>query len=299
MVMSLKPILRFAPSPNGYLHLGHAYSALMTHGMAQAIGGTMLLRIEDIDLNRSKPEFVAAIFEDLRWLGLNWPEPVMRQSDRFAAYAQAFERLVQMGLVYPCFCSRTEVAEQADGTDPDGAPRYGGKCRGISREVALGRIANGERAAWRIEMGKALATQVLPLECHEHEPFLTVSNEHRITLDERHLTVRRLHPEDWGDAVIVRKDTPTSYHLSVVVDDAAQAVSHVTRGRDLYRATDLQVLLQKLLDLPTPIYAHHELIRDEGDKKLSKSKGAPALSSLREAGVTAEEVRRRVGFSEA
>ncbi len=293
--MSLKPILRFAPSPNGYLHLGHAYSALMTHGLAQAIGGTMLLRIEDIDLARSKPEFVEAIFEDLRWLGLDWPEPVMFQSHRFAAYAQAFETLVQMGLLYPCFCSRTEVAEGAVGTDPDGAPRYGGKCRAILREVALGRIAAGEKAAWRLEMTKALSVHDPALSCLEHELFLNVDERH-LTLDERTLTTRTLHPEDWGDAVIVRKDTPTSYHLSVVVDDAAQSVSHVTRGRDLYRATDLQVLLQKLLDLPTPIYAHHELIRDEGDKKLSKSKGAPSLRSLREMGMTAAEVRARVGF---
>jgi glutamyl-Q tRNA(Asp) synthetase len=301
MSMSSKPILRFAPSPNGYLHLGHAYSALMTHGMAQALGGTMLLRIEDIDLNRSKPEFVAATFEDLRWLGLSWPEPVMFQSDRFAAYEQAFEKLVRMELVYPCFCSRAEVAEHAVGTDPDGAPRYGGTCRSIPRGVALGRIAAGERAAWRLDMNKALATNNSPLECHEHEPFLNVEagsggaeTSAKINAYERALTTRTLHPEDWGDAVIVRKDTPTSYHLSVVVDDAAQGVTHVTRGRDLYRATDLQVLLQKLLDLPTPIYAHHGLILDEGDKKLSKSKGAPSLRSLREAGVTAAEVRRRV-----
>lgn len=294
--MSSKPILRFAPSPNGYLHLGHAYSALMTHAMAQALGGTMLLRIEDIDLSRSKPEFVAAIFEDLHWLGLNWPEPVLRQSDRFAAYAQAFEKLMQMGLLYPCFCSRSEVAEHASGTDPDGAPRYGGTCRSMPREVALERIAKGERAAWRIDMKKALAIPNWPLECREYEPFPNVSNERWITPDERILTTRRLHPENWGDAVIVRKDTPTSYHLSVVVDDAAQSVTHVTRGRDLYRSTDLQVLLQQLLDLPTPIYAHHDLIRDDGDKKLSKSRGAPSLRALREAGVTAAEVRRRVGF---
>lgn len=294
--MSLKPILRFAPSPNGYLHLGHAYSALMTQAMAQALGGTMLLRIEDIDLARSKPEFTAAIFEDLHWLGLAWPEPVLRQRDRFAAYAQAFETLVQMGVLYPCFCSRAEVAAHAEGTDPDGAPRYGGACRAMPRDVALGRIAAGERAAWRLDMNKALGIQNPTLKCREHEPFLNVSDERRITLDEQHLTVRTLHPEDWGDAVVVRKDTPTSYHLSVVVDDAAQSISHVTRGRDLYRATDLQVLLQQLLDLPTPIYAHHELIRDDGDKKLSKSKGAPSLRSLREAGVTAAEVRRRVGF---
>jgi len=282
--MSLKPILRFAPSPNGYLHLGHAYSALMTRGLAQKLGGTMLLRIEDIDLTRSKPEFTAAIFEDLHWLGLDWPEPVMRQSDRFVAYAEAFEQLVQAGMVYPCFCSRAEMAQHAEGTDPDGAPRYGGRCRSIPRELALQRIAAGEKTAWRLDMGKALAGRETPLECREHEPF-----------GNPEATVRVLHPEDWGDAVIVRKDTPTSYHLSVVVDDAAQSVTHVTRGRDLYRATDLQVLLQKLLGLPTPVYAHHELIRDDAYRKLSKSKGAPSLRALREAGWTAADIRRRLG----
>lgn len=292
MFMSLKPILRFAPSPNGYLHLGHAYSALMTHAMAQALGGTMLLRIEDIDLVRSKPEFITAIFEDLHWLGLSWPEPVMRQSDRFAAYAQAFEKLVQTGLVYPCFCSRTEVAEHSHGIDPDGAPRYGGRCRAIPRDVALQRIAAGERPAWRLDMAAAIRSASLPYLVGESERFLYANQQ----LYFSEPLPREIRPEDWGDAVIVRKDTPTSYHLSVVVDDAAQSVSHVTRGRDLYRATDLQVLLQRLLDLPTPIYAHHELIRDDGDKKLSKSKGAPSLRSLRVAGVTAEEVRRRVGF---
>lgn len=292
MSMSLKPILRFAPSPNGYLHLGHAYSALMTSAMAQALGGTMLLRIEDIDLKRSKPEFVGAIFEDLHWLGLAWPEPVMRQSDRFAAYAQAFQTLAKMGLVYPCFCSRTEVAEHAHGTDPDGAPRYGGRCRAIRREVALARISAGDKAAWRLDMAAAIRSAALPYFVSESERFLRENQR----LDVSEPQPREIRPEDWGDAVIVRKDTPTSYHLSVVVDDAAQTVSHVTRGRDLYRATDLQVLLQKLLGLPTPVYAHHDLIRDEGDKKLSKSKGAPSLRSLREAGVTAEEVRRRVGF---
>jgi len=281
----LKPILRFAPSPNGYLHLGHAYSALMTRQMAQALGGTMLLRIEDIDAARSKPEFVEAIFEDLRWLGFDWPEPVLFQSNRFAAYAQAFEMLVQMELTYPCFCSRAEVAARAEGSDPDGAPRYGGTCRVIPRQVALARIATGEPAAWRLDTNKAMAAAGSPLECREHEPFLNAT-----------LSVRTLHPEDWGDAVIVRKDTPTSYHLSVVVDDAAQEVTHVTRGHDLYRATDLQVLLQKLLGLPTPIYAHHRLILDEGDRKLSKSKGAPSLRSLRQAGWTAAEVRGQVGF---
>jgi len=290
--LSLKPISRFAPSPNGYLHLGHAYSALMTHGMAQAIGGTMLLRIEDIDLNRSKPEFVDAIFEDLHWLGLTWPEPVMRQSDRFAAYAQAFEKLVQMGMLYPCFCSRTEVAEHSHGTDPDGAPRYGGTCRAIPRDVALERIAKGERAAWRIDMKSALIAVDWLLVGHELLPVGAAP----VKMPEQGYWRRELHPEDWGDAVIVRKDTPTSYHLSVVVDDAAQGVTHVSRGMDLLFSTDLQVLLQCLLNLPTPFYAHHRLVLDGDERKLSKSKGAPSLRSLREAGVTAVEVRRRVGF---
>lgn len=253
----------------------------------------MLLRIEDIDLTRSKPEFTEAIFEDLHWLGLEWPEPVMRQSDRFAAYGQAFETLVQMGVVYPCFCSRSEVAAHSDGADPDGAPRYGGRCKASPREEALGRIAGGEKAAWRLDMNAALRIASGAFHAHERQPTPTPGD---LNVDEAHLTARELHPEDWGDAVIVRKDTPTSYHLSVVVDDAAQGVTHVTRGLDLYRATDLQVLLQKLLGLPTPVYAHHGLILDGEDRKLSKSKGAPALRSLRAAGVTAAEVGRRVGF---
>lgn len=290
--MSLKPILRFAPSPNGYLHLGHAYSALTTHALAQALGGTMLLRIEDIDIARSKPEFTAAIFEDLHWLGIEWPEPVMRQSERFAVYGQAFETLAQRGLVYPCFCSRTEVAEHAHGTDPDGAPRYGGTCRTIPREVALERIAKGERAAWRLDMQAALMAVDWLLVSHELLPVEGGSE----TVPEQGYWRRELHPEEWGDAILVRKDTPTSYHLSVVVDDAAQGVTHVSRGMDLLRATDLQVLLQCLLDLPTPLYAHHRLVLDGDDRKLSKSKGAPSLRSLREAEVTADEVRRRVGF---
>jgi len=252
----------------------------------------MLLRIEDIDLARSKPEFTEAIFTDLHWLGLTWPEPVMRQSDRFAAYAQAFEILVKMGLLYPCFCSRSEVAAHAHGTDPDGAPRYGGTCRAIPREIALERIAKGERAAWRLDMKAALIAVDWLLVSHE---LLSTGTEEE-TVPEQGYWCRELHPEDWGDAIIVRKDIPTSYHLSVVVDDAAQGVTHVSRGMDLLRATDLQVLLQCLLDLPTPFYAHHRLVLDGDDRKLSKSKGAPSLRSLREVGVTAAEVRRRVGF---
>lgn len=286
--MPSKPILRFAPSPNGYLHLGHAFSALVTWHVAQVLDGAALLRIEDIDLQRSKPEFTAAIFEDLQWLGLSWPEPVMHQRDRFAAYAQAFEMLMQMGLLYPCYCSRTEVAAHADGTDPDGAPRYGGTCRGLSPEVIAGRLAAGERAVFRLRTDTASARVG---RCEIHEVLL---EGHELRLDKPR--TREAHPEDWGDVVLVRKDTPTSYHLSVVVDDAAQEVTHVTRGMDLYRATDLHVLLQALLGLPSPVYAHHRLIVDDGDRKLAKSRGSTALRELRAAGWSATEARGAVGF---
>lgn len=280
--MSRHPILRFAPSPNGLLHLGHAYSALFTWAVAQQLGGTALLRIEDIDLARCKPEFDAAIQEDLRWLGLAWPEPVLRQSSRFTAYGEAAERLRATGLIYPCFCSRREIAAAAVGTDPDGAPLYPGTCRGMAPEEGERRIAAGEAVQWRLDMAKAVDSTG-PLRVRMFDRSSVVSS-------------REAEPALWGDAVLVRKDTPTSYHLSVVVDDAFQGVTHVTRGMDLYRATDLHVLLQSLLDLPGPAYCHHELVLDEGAEKLSKSKGSPSLRSLRDEGVTAEEVRHRLGF---
>jgi glutamyl-Q tRNA(Asp) synthetase len=291
MAMPLKPILRFAPSPNGYLHLGHAYSALMTWGAAEALGGEALLRIEDIDRARSKPEFTQAIFEDLRWLGLRWAEPVMRQSDRFAVYRQAFEKLRQSGLAYPCFCSRAEVRAAAKGADPDGAPLYAGTCRTLPAAEVARRLAAGERPQWRLAMAAAKSAAG-PLIVHELLSFRSEGG--RVVLGEA--TARPAAPSKWGDAVIVRKDTPTSYHLSVVIDDAAQGVTHVTRGMDLEPATDLQVLVQALLGLPHPIYAHHALILDAEDRKLSKSRGSPSLMSLREAGRTPAEVRGMVGF---
>jgi glutamyl-Q tRNA(Asp) synthetase len=287
--MSSQPIFRFAPSPNGHLHLGHAYSALFTRRAAEAAGGVMLLRIEDIDVTRCRPEFVDAIFEDLSWLGCRWPEPVMRQSQRFAEYRQAADRLREIGLLYPCFCTRSEIAARATGHDPDGAPLYPGTCRHLADANVQLRLATGEPHQWRLKMYEALKLvgDVLAIrECPVTD---------RDVLIDRALP-RAAEPARWGDVVLVRKDTPTSYHLSVVVDDAAQAVTHVTRGMDLHASTDIHVLLQALLGLPSPIYAHHGLITDGLDLKLSKSAGAPPLRQMREAGWTAAEVRARLGL---
>lgn len=280
--MASRPVLRFAPSPNGRLHLGHAYSALFTWAAAEALDGVTLLRIEDIDLSRCKPEFDAAIIEDLQWLGLSWPEPVLRQSTRFPAYAAAADLLKAMDLLYPCFCTRKEVAERATGVDPDGAPLYPGTCRSLSPERRTELLGEGHPHQWRLRTDEALA--------------LTGSLTMTSFAPNGDLSERQVRPQDWGDAVIVRKDTPTSYHLSVTVDDAFQGVTHITRGMDLYRATDLHRLLQALLDLPAPLYCHHQLVVDEGDLKLAKSRGSASLADLRAAGWTAGEVRQRLGL---
>ena len=278
------PVFRFAPSPNGHLHLGHAYSALFTAHWARELGGECLLRLEDIDPTRCKPEFAAAIFEDLHWLGLAWPEPVMRQSDRMAHYIEAGNRLTEMGLLYPCFCTRSEVAAQATGTDPDGAPLYTGACRHLSDDDISARLARGERPNWRLDVAAATArTGLLSYSVAQPSPADRPQ-------------IRYARPERWGDVVLQRKDTPTSYHLSVVVDDAAQGVTHVTRGRDMEAATDIHVLLQMLLGLGQPLYSFHKLILDEDGKKLSKSRESKSLRDLREAGVTAAEVRHGLGF---
>jgi glutamyl-Q tRNA(Asp) synthetase len=273
------PILRFAPSPNGLLHLGHAFSALFTWRAATHLGGTALLRIEDIDRERCKPEFDIALRENLAWLGLTWPEPIMRQSERFDAYRAA---TLQLGdLLYPCTCSRAEIATRATGTDPDGAPLYDGHCRHYGPTP-------GRPAQLRLDMDSALA--------RAGDLAITELPVKGIDIDPTHPDTRPANPARWGDAVIVRKDTPTSYHLSVVVDDAAQGVTHVTRGMDLYASTDLHVLLQRLLGLPSPIYAHHTLIRDDQSEKLSKSKGSTSLRDLRNAGWTAADVKAELGF---
>ena len=288
--MHARPVFRFAPSPNGELHLGHALSALIGFDRARALSGRFLLRLEDIDAGRSRPEFVAGIFEDLRWLGLTWPEPVLRQSQRMAAYGAAAARLNAMGLLYPCFASRAEILAAATGaaSDPDGVPLYAGLYRTAPAATIARRQASGEAFALRLDMQRALTLAKSKL---KGAP-LTFSDEGNPAGAAR----IAVHPERWGDAVIVRKDVATSYHLAVVVDDAWQGVTHVTRGRDLFAATDLHRLLQLLLDLPEPVYQHHRLITDARGRKLAKSAGDTSLRDLRRRGLTAADIRRLVGL---
>src|SRR5436305_153056 len=284
------PVFRFAPSPNGYLHLGHALSALIVFEIARALGGRFLLRIEDIDATRCKPEFETAIYEDLSWLGIAWEEPVRRQSENLDAYARGLAKLQADGLIYPSFESRGDiaryVAEHSRAPwphDPDGAPLYPGLSRKLSPEERTRRMAS-EPYALRLDMNDALGragaltwveTGAEPKQDHE---------------------TRMAEPEKWGDVVLARKDMPTSYHLSVVVDDALQDVTHVVRGQDLYQATSVHRVLQALLGLPPPLYHHHRLILDGEGKKLSKSTGATGLRELRRQGKTPADIRRVVGL---
>lgn len=289
----MTPVFRFAPSPNGLLHLGHAYSAMLDHALARGLGGRFLLRIEDIDTTRCRPEFEAAIEKDLAWLGIGWDEPPRRQSDHFDAYAQALERLEAAGLVYPSFLGRGDIrarvaALEADGRpwprDPDGAPHYPGDERDLAAAARTERTGRETHVVWRLDTAKALA-RVGPLSWRE-----TGAGPHgesgRI----------EAHPAEWGDPVLARWEVPTSYHLSVVVDDALQGVTHVVRGRDLFHATSLHRLLQRLLDLPEPIYHHHRLVTDAGGRKLAKSAADTALAHLREQGHTPDDVRRLVDW---
>ncbi len=281
-----QPVFRFAPSPNGRLHRGHAYSALLNARLAEAWGGRFLLRIEDIDPTRCRPELTAAVEEDLAWLGLAWERPARRQSEHLDAYGRAAEALRGRGLLYPCFCTRRDVARavearEAEGRpwprDPDGAPLYPGTCRALDPVRAAARVAEGESHAWRLAMDRALAAAPGP---HGYARFDLDAREERVAAE----------PRAWGDAVIVRKETPTSYHLSVVHDDALQGVTHVVRGRDLEAATDLHVLLQALLGVTAPRYHHHALLKDPDGAKLAKSAGSEPLATLRARGVTPDEV---------
>ncbi|QXX75050.1 tRNA glutamyl-Q(34) synthetase GluQRS [Methylovirgula sp. HY1] len=288
----LSHIFRFAPSPNGYLHLGHAYSALINHEMAQTSGGSLLLRIEDIDIARCRPEFEQAIYEDLRWLGLSWEEPVRRQSEHFDAYAQALTRLEQQGLVYPCFCSRGEVAGVLSAhpdwpRDPDGSPLYPGTCKHLSPSERRARLAAGQPAALRLDMEAGLAAVNARL------GQKIGWQEYGSGMQGREVSAE---PVLWGDAVLSRKDIPASYHIAVVVDDALQGVTDVVRGEDLFMATGLHRLLQILLELPAPCYHHHELLRDAAGRKLSKSLRAKSLRTLRHEGMTPDEVKAQFGL---
>jgi glutamyl-Q tRNA(Asp) synthetase len=288
-----RPVFRFAPSPNGELHLGHALSALVGYQQAKAAGGRFLLRIEDIDAGRTRPELVAQIFEDLRWLGLEWEEPVLLQSTRMAAYRAAAERLAVRGVLYRCFATRTEIEAAAAGaaTDPDGAPLYPGLWKGRSEHDIAQAAAAGRRSALRLDMTAAMRAAAGILDGRRLD-FVELGDA-----DDGAPRTVEAHPERWGDAVIVRKDIATSYHLAVVVDDAWQGVTHVTRGRDLFAATDLHRLLQVLLGLPAPVYRHHRLIVDAAGRKLSKSARDTSLRSLREGGATPGDIRRLAGLA--
>ena len=289
----MTPTFRFAPSPNGRLHLGHALSAITGFEMARKVGGRFLVRIEDIDTVRSKPELIAAIFDDLHLLGLKWEEPVLRQSEDFSVYRAAADRLQAMGLLYPCFATRTEIAAALPSGhqfDPDGAPIYPGIHKTLSPAEVQLRQSRGEPSAMRIDMARAmLQAQQMPRSAALS--FTAIDDDWRETKV-------IADPARWGDAVIVRKDTPASYHLACVADDARQGVTHVTRGLDLLASTDIHVLLQVLLELPQPLYHHHRLLTDLQGRKLAKSAGDTSLASLRAQGATPQEIRRLIQLSD-
>jgi glutamyl-Q tRNA(Asp) synthetase len=278
------PVFRFAPSPNGYLHLGHAYSALLNQRMARESGGRLLLRIEDIDLTRCRPEYEQAIYEDLEWLGLEWETPVRRQSEHFDDYALALGKLIKAGLVYQSYLTRAEVAKLATNTDvdPSGALLHPLTERDLDWSITTERQFARVPSAWRLNMDKALAVAPIAMnwiECGSGQ-----------------LEICKADPAAWGDVVVARKETPTSYHLSVVIDDALQGVTDVVRGMDLYAQTSIHRLLHELLDLPTPRYFHHKLISGNDGGKLAKSASSLPLRELRNQGITANEIRQNLGF---
>jgi glutamyl-Q tRNA(Asp) synthetase len=286
------PIFRFAPSPNGYLHLGHALSALLNCDMARAAGGRLLLRIEDIDETRCRPEYEQAILDDLAWLGIAWDEPVRQQSEHLDDYRAALAQLEAQGLLYPSFESRAEIAalvaeRERHGLwprDPDGAPVYPGSAKALSPDERQRRIAAGEPYALRLDTVAAIARAgaVAWTETGQGPGGETGAVS--------------AAPAAWGDVVLARKETPTSYHLSVIVDDALQGVTHVVRGQDLFHATAVHRLLQALLGLPAPAYHHHRLLLDDQGRKLSKSTRSTGLRELRAQGATAADIRGMVGL---
>jgi len=274
-------VTRFAPSPTGYLHMGHAFSALFAYQAAVKAGGRFLLRIEDIDQGRCRPEFEAAILEDLKWLGLTWEEPVRRQSDHFNDYAVALARLEDMGLLYPCFCSRKEIIESSHAPHGPEGPVYPGTCRALSNRERAERMDAGEAYALRLDMTGALKRIRAPLLWQDRDMG-------------RIETTTEILRDSFGDIVLARKDVATSYHLSVTVDDALQGVTLVTRGQDLFQATHVHRLLQTLLDLPVPDYHHHKLLVDQNGRRLAKRHRDETLHSLRKAGLTADDVQARI-----
>jgi len=289
----MPPVFRFAPSPNGYLHLGHAYSALLNFDLARESGGRFLLRIEDIDAARCRPEFEAAIYEDLAWLGISWETPVRRQSDHLAEYRAALKRLSARGLVYSSFESRAEIARLVAereasapwSRDPDGAPLYPGTTKSVSAAERARLLESGVPYALRLDMAAARA-RVSGLAWAEHGAG-----------PNGEIGAVAARPEAWGDVILARKETPTSYHLSVVIDDALQGLTDVVRGVDLFWSTSVHLLLQQLLGLPQPAYRHHRLVLNDGGHKLSKSSAATGLRELRAGGATPADIRRLVGLA--
>lgn len=312
----MPPVFRFAPSPNGYLHLGHALSALLNADRARAAGGRLLLRIEDIDAARCRPEYEVAIYEDLAWLGLAWEHPVRRQSEHTDDYRAALARLDRLGLIYPSFESRAEIAAQATARDPDGAPRYAGNAKAMPAAERERLLASGAPYSLRLDMQAALArisSLTSPLVGEVARASVSESEReggrqelalraHALSWTESgagpngETGIIQADPAAWGDVIVARKETPTSYHLAVVVDDAAQGVTDVVRGRDLFHATSVHRLLQALLGLPQPRYHHHRLVLDADGKKLSKSTRATGLRELRAQGLTPADIRRLAGL---
>ncbi|ACI91888.1 glutamyl-Q tRNA(Asp) synthetase (Glu-Q-RSs) [Afipia carboxidovorans OM5] len=287
----MPPVFRFAPSPNGYLHLGHAYSALLNFDLARQSGGRLLLRIEDIDKPRCRPEYEEAIYEDLAWLGIVWETPVRRQSEHLDIYRRAVDHLAEAGLAYPAFESRAEIVRMIGQSprkpwprDPDGAPLYPGSVASLSKE---------ERQV-RLQAGEAFVMRLDSLEAIRRMGALTWDEEGAGPEGQTGRIAAR--PDDWGDVVLARKETPTSYHVSVVIDDAVQGVTHVVRGQDLFWATSVHRLLQALMGLPAPVYHHHRLLRDAEGRKLSKSAQAPSLRALRAEGKSPQNIREMVGL---
>ncbi|MEO8374628.1 MAG: glutamyl-Q tRNA(Asp) synthetase [Sphingomonas bacterium] len=302
-------VTRFAPSPTGLLHIGHAWSAILAHDRAREAGGCFLLRIEDIDGTRSRPEFIAAIHRDLEWLGLSWDGLVLLQSERLRFYAEALERLKAMGLLYPCFCTRAEIAASLSAPHGDAGPVYPGTCRHLDSDERSRRMAD-EQHAWRLDMARAIAAAPTPpfsspakagtqlgdaddralraiTEAFPTGPRPSPGKGERLIWHDEIAGDVIATPEIHGDVILARKDAPASYHLAVTIDDAAQGITHIVRGRDLFAATHVHRLLQALLDLSTPIYRHHALLADETGERLAKRNKAPTLESMREAGVNA------------
>lgn len=287
----MQPVFRFAPSPNGALHLGHALSAWINFQAAKRLGGRFLLRLEDIDTSRCTDEKIRQMLDDLRWLGLDWEEPILCQSKNFPFYQSQLDKLRKKGLVYPSSASRKDITTAIEHwethhqknwpRDPDGAPHF-------PRTMLQDKENHESEVAWRLDMKKAIALVTEPLTWKETGPLKDQENA---------LGTITANPAQWGDVVLARKDCPTSYHLSVVLDDANQAITHVVRGQDLFWATGLHRLLQELFDLPAPTYHHHRLMKNELGEKLSKSKRDLSLKALRNQGVTAQEIWQMVDFS--